>query len=487
MVYLYTETENLYNEICEEIRMFIDCNKIIKADADYISSDKNDLFFLHKIIKAEKENFQSKVKFIKNNKTIKSYSYNFIIEAEEKLAKKRTIKSAVKLSFYRLLKSHYKSNFPWGCLTGIRPTKMLRELEIRQGENNAKTRMLNILDVSKDKYSLAKNIIDRQSGIISNIDDKSMDIYIGIPFCPSICHYCSFSSKRTESGDKTQAIYLDALKAEIGALKSIIARHEVRSIYIGGGTPTSFDLLILEQLLKFIKTSVPKALEYTVEAGRPDTLSDISLSLLKKYEVDRISINPQTLKQDTLDKVGRKHTIEQFFNSFKKARDFGFNNINIDLIFGLPGESLIDMKKSLESVIKLDPESITIHTLSIKNAAVFTREMKYKANEKKILKAVEMGRAKCEANGLYPYYMYRQKYMKGNLENVGYSKKGFESIYNIDMMEEVSSVMAFGAGAISKRVFREENKINRSANVKDLETYLKRYMEMVEKKKKLFE
>ncbi len=484
MIYLYTDKEKFTNEISEEIRMFLECDKIETVSKEFADFDKKDKFFINEILQVSKGKFQSKVYlkgFEKN-----AYCYDFQIdETDSEIISKRKIKFAIKLSFYFFLKRYTKKIMPWGSLTGIRPTKMLRDLINRLGKDEALRYMSEDLDISHEKLSLASDIVTRQEKTIATIGDKSADIYIHIPFCPSICHYCSFASTPANNV-QLQSEYIECLKNEIMGLADIVKNYDIRTIYVGGGTPTSLSLDNLEKVLDIIKNNFKKPIEYTVEAGRPDTLSLECLSLLKKYGVDRISVNPQTLKQKTLDQVGRKHTVEQFVEAFNLARQVGFDNINIDLIFGLPNESLFDMKRTLKKIIKINPESITIHTLSIKNSAKFGKEVKYKSNESIVEKAVRWSNKACVKNGFSPYYMYRQKYMKGNLENVGYAKENFDSIYNIDMMEEVCNVIAFGAGAISKRIYSEQNRLQRSPNVKDLKTYIQRYESMVERKMGLF-
>jgi len=378
-----------------------------------------------------------------------------------------------------------KEKMPWGAITGIRPTKFLRDLTARVGQAKAKDYLVNTLSVSQKKFKLAKSIVTAQQVTISSITDNAVDIYIGIPFCPTICAYCSFGSKRLKKGEKIQTDYMDALLREIEALKPNIQKREIRSVYIGGGTPTSLDLPVLKRLL--VSVSVwGQGREFTVEAGRPDTINAEMLLLLKKYGVNRISINPQAFKPQTLTAIGRQHTVESFYHAFYLAREHGFTRINIDLILGLPGESLRDMKASVKKAIDLEPENITVHTLAIKNAAAFGREMKYSADEAMMETAVNMAKRLCAKNGYTPYYMYRQKYMKGNLENVGYTKDDAMCVYNIDMMEEVADVIAFGAGAMSKKVYRRQGRHERIPNPKDMTTYLEKTEKMIQKKKSVF-
>jgi len=484
VIYLYTNKPQFDYEISEEIRLFLACDKIEMVGRSFIPPSRTDLFFMHDVKKISKNNFISTVK--SNGSKSDPYRYEFRIdENETELIKKRDMKFAIKLSFYHFLKNDTKTRMPWGCLTGIRPTKMLRQLTLREGEDGAIHYMKNVLDVSSQKIDLAKSIVERQEITIKTITEKSADIYIHIPFCPSICHYCSFSSVKA-TNKRLQAEYISAVKDEIKNSMAIIDDHNIRSIYIGGGTPTSIGQDILEDLLAYIKKVLPKVPEYTVEAGRPDTLSIDYLNLLKKYGVNRISVNPQTMKQSTLSSIGRDHTVTQFLSAFKQARAVGFNNINVDLIYGLPNETLFDMKRSLRKILKLNPECITIHTLSIKNSAKFDRDIKYKSNEKIVDRAVRWGNKKCIEKNVTPYYMYRQKYMKGNLENVGYAKDGFESIYNIDMMEEVCSIIGFGAGAVSKHVFYGQNLLHRCFNIKDIRMYIERLSQMVQRKNDLY-
>jgi coproporphyrinogen dehydrogenase HemZ len=485
MTYIYTDTPNFYNEICEEIRLFISCDKIEMVDRKFSDFSKDDLFFIHKIIGLDKGKYQSIVYLQDSEKNTTVFDYEQSQDDSEIISKKKR-KYAVKLSFYFFLKAYTKKTMPWGSLTGIRPTKMLRELIKDQTTAYALSYMANDLDLTQPKLDLAHSIVKRQKSTIATIDKNSIDVYINIPFCPSICHYCSFSSTKTSEGSKLQRSYIQKLKTEITQSLPLLKDKHIRSIYIGGGTPTSLDIDILEDLLFFVQNTFEKPDEYTVEAGRPDTLSDQCLFLLKQFGVDRISINPQTMKQKTLVRIGRDHTVKQFKSAYKRAKKLGLNNINVDLIFGLPGEKKAAMKKSLKKVLRLKPQSITVHTLAIKNASQLKKQTEYKTKREKMEKIIAWSQKKCRRKGYGPYYMYRQKYMTGNLENVGYAKAGFDSIYNIDMMEEVCSVIAFGAGAISKRVYLADNRIVRSPNVKDVKTYIARYADMIERKQKLF-
>lgn len=485
-IFLYTQAPELYNEICEEIRLFLSTDKIeALTNPPETGRINTGLLFVHTVSMLGENHGRSSVQIFDENRLKASADSSFVLSGDIS-ADRRARKFAAKCCVYAALKRMTHKRPPWGALTGIRPTRMLRDLEERAGEVQAKRDMTALFDVSNRKINLAKQIISRQRPIIESASAKAMDIYIGIPFCPSICAYCSFSSTRTHAGDGMQTVYLTALEKEITALKHVIKMQDIRAVYIGGGTPTSLDNGVFERLLSLVRALIPKAKEFTVEAGRPDTITEEKLRIMKKHGVSRISINPQTFSDAALKRVERHHTVADFMTAFQLARKMAFDHINIDLIFGLPGEDVHDMKKSLRQAIRLSPESLTIHTLAIKNASKLKRETVDRADERMIAKAVEIGRRRCESAGLYPYYMYRQKYMKGNLENVGYCREGFESIYNIDMMEEICSILAFGAGAISKRVYAGENRLERNANTKDVRQYIARIDEMIDAQKRLF-
>ncbi len=482
--YLMTDTPEFYNDLCEEIRLFLSADKIDILPVDSQIPLKG-FCVKHAVTDLERGHFISSARLYVNGKIKAVNQHPFFLEAQTSIAEKRERKAAVKLNLYRLLKHYTHKRMPWGPLTGIRPSKYLRDLEARMGEAGAKAYLVGELGVSKEKYSLAKSIVMRQQSIIESIGKTAIDIYIGIPFCPSICTYCSFGSKRLKEGDAIQNRYMDALLAEIEAMKPIVSRQDIRSVYIGGGTPTSLDLPVLERLLAAVR-EWGEGCEFTVEAGRPDTIDQEMLALLKEYGVNRISINPQTFKDETLAKVGRKHTVANVYTAYALAREAGFSHINLDLILGLPGETMMDMRRSLKKARDMHPESITVHTLAIKNAAAMKREAKYSADESLMERAVSAARRICEKSGYFPYYMYRQKYMKGNLENVGYARTDCPCIYNIDVMEEVTDILAFGAGAISKKIYPDEGRHERLANPKDLETYLSHIETLIQKKKALF-
>jgi len=393
----------------------------------------------------------------------------------------------VKQTVYELFKKHTHKELPWGSLTGIRPAKLARELISELGEERAKKAFISEFDVSGEKLELAFEIADNQKSFIRSAKPEDIDIYIGIPFCASRCKYCSFVSRDVVRAGKMRNEYLEALENEIDSMAGIVGTYNVRAVYIGGGTPTSLETGELERLMEKTVDTFGTGVEFTVEAGRPDTVTREKLLVLKKGGADRISINPQTLKQETLDIIGRRHSVDDFYRAYDMAKSAGFESVNTDIILGLPGEDAGDMAETIEGIAGLKPDNVTIHTLAIKNSSEFARENTGHFCDNGIIECMT-GRAReiLGAEGYIPYYLYRQKYMNGNLENTGYAQPGRECIYNIDNMEETVSVLAFGAGAISKRIFGKERRIERAANVKDVEQYIARNGEMAERKRALF-
>ena len=349
---------------------------------------------------------------------------------------------------------------------------------------------------SDEKIRLATDIAERELSLLSKIDyDNGYSLYIGIPFCPTTCLYCSFTSYPIASWAKRVDSYLDALEREIEFAAVKFAGRHLNSIYIGGGTPTTLEPYQLDRLIRKIKCSfdLSYCLEFTVEAGRPDSITYEKLKVLRQHGISRISINPQTMKQETLKLIGRHHTVGQTVESFHMARELGFDNINMDLIMGLPEETLDDVRRTMEQVAELAPDNLTVHSLALKRAArlnMFKEDYKdYKIiNTQEHMDLV----ADCAAQmGLFPYYLYRQKGMAGNLENVGYAKEGMAGVYNGLIMEEKQTMVACGAGASTKRVWTEPNpdgthRIERAENVKDVAQYIARINEMIQRKQQLF-
>ncbi len=408
----------------------------------------------------------------------KSYAFgNLMPKCKDEIERKRFLKRFSKLAIYKALSTYLNQTFPWGSLTGIRPTKLAYQ-EIERA-HEFKDFFVDTMKVSEEKTVLTEEVLNTQKGIYE-INDDNTDLFVFIPFCPSRCRYCSFICTDIKSSEKYVKEYIDTLIKEIDESAKYIKK--LRSIYIGGGTPVSIPVDELERLLECIdKYNV--GVEYTVEAGRPDVIDREKLALLKKYRVTRICVNPQTFNDKTLKLIGRNHTGQDVVDKYYLAKDDFI--INMDLIAGLDGETFEDFKYSLDKAISLSPDNITVHTLCIKKGSELARQEERLSGEE-IEKMVNYSYKVLKEKGYMPYYLYRQKYMAGNLENVGYTKEGKACVYNIDTMEEIASTVACGANAISKRVFNGGERIERSAPPKDVKTYLDSYNKIMEEKNKLF-
>ncbi len=445
---------------------------------------------------------------------------------------RRETKNRLKQKLYGLLAEVSGKVLPWGTLTGIRPTKIpMAMLEEGQTDEAIRAYMKDTYFASDAKIDLSVEVAKRELELLSRIDyEDGYSLYIGIPFCPSTCLYCSFTSYPISAWKMRVDEYLDALCREIAATAELMKGKFLNSVYIGGGTPTSLEPEQLERLITAIGENFHlfdeqgcviygglsycegsddgslgtgerngqespgsgnypwnHLLEFTVEAGRPDSITAAKLEVLKKHNISRISINPQTMKEETLRIIGRRHTVEQTVQSFALARDMGFDNINMDLIVGLPEETLDDVRHTMEAVAALQPDNVTVHSLAVKRAARLRMEREQYAHLRmeNTWETIDLTADYCRKMGLSPYYLYRQKNMAGNFENVGYAAPGKAGVYNILIMEEKQTIMALGAGATTKVVYDQGNRIERVGNVKDINAYLERVDEMIERKRKL--
>lgn len=406
------------------------------------------------------------------------------------LSDRKETRTVCKCLLYRMLAEKNGRELPWGTLTGIRPTKIPRMmLADGKSEEEAVCYMEEEMLCSPKKAKLSLDIAKRELELLNRLDyENGYSLYIGIPFCPTTCAYCSFTSYPLSRFAGQVDEYLDVLSKEIAFTAAHWKGKTLNTIYIGGGTPTTLSPEQLERLLSTIERSFDLSglQEWTVEAGRPDSITREKLQVIHAHPVTRISINPQTMKQETLDLIGRRHTVEQIREAFALAREEGFDNINMDMIVGLPDETPEDVRHTLEEIAKLGPDSLTVHSLAIKRAARLNIQKEAFAQNKSV-NSVELMDMTCEyakRMGMAPYYLYRQKNMTGNLENVGYAAAGKECIYNILIMEEVQTIVALGAGAVTKAVFGD--RIERCENVKDIKSYLERADEMLARKRKLF-
>ena len=406
---------------------------------------------------------------------------------------RKETKNRLKRLLFNLLKEYTGKTPVWGTLSGIRPTKITSSyLEQGYSEAEAKQRFMREYYVSGEKAEQCVNISRKEAEILKDIDYKNgYSLYIGIPFCPSTCLYCYFTSyPLSKYRTKTDA-YIEALGRELEYIAEACADREPDTIYIGGGTPTTLEPYQLDSLLGIIHElfNTKAVSEFTVEAGRPDSITQEKLKVLGTYDVSRISINPQTMNQKTLDIIGRHHTVEDFLRAYDMARTNGFENINMDFILGLPDETEEDVRRSMEWVERLKPDSLTIHSLALKRAARLNilKEQYEQYTIENSDEIMEITRQTAKKLDLTPYYLYRQKNMAGNLENIGYAKDGKAGIYNILIMEEKQTILAAGAGSSTKMVHPDGMKITRIENVKDVDLYISDIDKMIERKRSFFE
>ncbi len=369
--------------------------------------------------------------------------------------RERARKIAAGDAFMQAGKEFTGSTPPWGILTGVRPAKVATELlEAGYTVQEAADAIEREYYVQPIKARLAADVAAAERELVNDTVRKACSVYVGIPFCPTRCAYCSFVSYTSPGLLKLIPDYLVALKHDIDGMFSVIRRlnMDVTSVYIGGGTPTILNPEQLDFLLGSITAHVTDLREFTLEGGRPDTLTPEKLRVAASYGVDRISVNPQTLNAAVLEKIGRSHTPEMFYRAYEDARNSGIANINVDLIAGLPYDTVDSFVHSVDEVVKLDPENITVHTFSVKRSSEFKSEGRFDRDSQIAADSVAYSQEALTAAGYFPYYMYRQKNTVGNLENVGYAKKGHEGLYNVYMMEEIHSIFAAGASAVTKLV-----------------------------------
>lgn len=389
---------------------------------------------------------------------------------------------------YKLLCDFTGLTQPWGILTGVRPVKLLRRLAEESNEEQAVKKFEKDFFVSNEKIALSRETEHNERKILELSKPESFSLYVGIPFCPSRCSYCSFVMASIERAEKLIEPYTKLLCEEIKRTAEIANKLGLRleTVYFGGGTPTTLSAEQLDTVLRTVNNSFDMSTcrEFTVEAGRPDTIDIAKLFALKENKVDRISINPQTVNDEVLKTIGRKHTAQQFFDAFELARKCGFDNINTDLIAGLPTDTPESFKNSLDSIVRLNAECITVHTLCMKRASRLTTEgvtldLQQARDAREMLAYTQniLGQ-----NEYIPYYMYRQSRMVGNLENVGWSKKGFESLYNVYVMDETHTILACGSGGVTKLKRNNPDYLERIFNFKYPYEYIDRFDELIQRK-----
>lgn len=408
------------------------------------------------------------------------------------LENRRIEKRAVKRAVFRAMQGMLQRDLPWGCLTGIRPTKLVREMLRTENPENVKRRLQAEYFVSAPKTDLALEIVHVQQPLLESAQSQDYDLYVSIPFCRSRCVYCSFTAYELGSYfAKKEDIkaYLAALTREIkqNVHNAKQSGRRLRALYVGGGTPTALTCVQLRRVLETcLRAAGTPQLEFTVEAGRPDTIDRAKLSMMKELGVTRLSINPQSMHEATLERIGRSHTKMELLQAYEWARDIGFDCVNMDIIIGLPGENADMVAGTIGEIARLAPENLTVHTLAIKRSSrlktqLGEMELPDGQEARKMLETAQKGAV---TMGMSPYYMYRQKYMRGDLENVGYALPGKISPYNVDIMEETVNILALGAGAISKWRIGGQ-RLEREANAKDLPTYIAKIDEMTRRREQL--
>lgn len=469
MIKINVTDDKLYDELLLVTKLFYTDDDIANLNLEFNVSE---------VIDEKNETISVKIT------TADGEEYSYSGDIRDRKFPDRYKKRYAKILLYKILKKlNPDKKLPWGSLTGIRPTKLYYEL-IKEHKGDYMKAMNELMDefgVSYEKAMLVKEIIKNQRIVIKN--DNLVDLYINIPFCPSKCYYCSFISMPIDKCKDKLEPYLDALIKEINDAKELIERKNyiIKSIYIGGGTPTILSAEQLKRLLDVIDYNVN---EFTVECGRPDTITKDKLDVLKEHGVTRISINPQTFCNKTLKEIGRSHTSQDILEAYRLALNYNFV-INMDLIAGLSHENFTTFKKSISKALEYYPDNITIHTLSIKRGSELKETNGDTASVDDVQKMVEYSYKTLIEAGYKPYYLYKQKNMIGNLENIGYFREK-PSVFNIDSMEEFASIIACGANAISKRYWSLYNKIERWANVKNIDEYINRIDEMIAKKNELF-
>ena len=414
----------------------------------------------------------------------KTYPTNLAITEEK-------YKDKFKKFIYRVLVLETGKELPWGNLTGIRPTKIAMGM-LEDGQEQAE--IIDFLErehyVSYEKAKLSLDIAEREKRLLDTLHyENGYSLYIGIPFCPTTCLYCSFTSYPICSWKNKIDQYLEAVFKEIDYVSEAYKDKILDTVYIGGGTPTTLEADELDRLIAKVKSTFnfENVKEFTVEAGRADSITYDKLMVLKKHDVSRISINPQTMKDETLKIIGRRHTVDEVIKAFEMARQIGFDNINMDIILGLPGEMEEDVAYTVDEIKKINPDSLTVHSLAIKRASRLQAWITENgiATLNNTDRTMEIAAKAADDMDMKPYYLYRQKNMSGNFENVGYATKGKEGIYNILIMEEKQTIVALGAGSITKVVL-PDGRIERCDNVKDVGLYIEKIDEMIERKKSLF-
>lgn len=487
MIYIYLEGHNFEYDLLQLIKAFFPDKEIIFLESKEDYKDKG--LFVESILYKESNKTYAKATIYLDG----SFHMDRIQCIDDisigKDDKRGIAKIGVKKSIYEIFLSISDKDMAWGILTGIRPMKIVNDLLDRELEEQEIVKILTKeYRLSSHKSKLMMDIAKSQRPYIYPLDKDRFSLYVSIPFCPSRCIYCSFPSAPIARYRHMVEEYRDKLIWEIEKIKEMMKGKTINTVYIGGGTPTAIPSKDLEKIIEAINLNFGKdnINEFTVEAGRPDTIDQEVLKMFARNDIDRISINPQTMNDETLKIIGRNHNKEDIKKAYYLAKEIGLNIINMDLIVGLPSEGKAEIIKTLQEIKTLDPENLTVHTLAVKRGSKFKETMdSYKIESQKIIEEMleETIHFTKEIN-LEPYYLYRQKQIMGNFENIGYSKKGMKCIYNMAIMEEKETILGAGMGSVSKIFLPDENKLKRLANFKSIEEYMKRTDELIYRKEK---
>ncbi len=468
-----------YKYECEKIiRIFFPAEKVVPGEY----KDEADRYIICEIKPAEKENLYICEALIDGKKADFSFSYPVTADDSDSLRERLMAKAMIKV-----LSEITGITPPWGILTGIRPAKLMRKYMSELGEDGASQMFREFFEVSEEKTFLAKNVALFENKVVEEADIRSFSLYVSIPFCPTRCTYCSFVSHSVDSAKKLIPDYVKCLCEEIKETARIANENSLKleTVYIGGGTPTSLEAGYLKEITDALNCffDMKNVKEFTVEAGRPDTITPEKLQVLKNAGVTRISINPQTFSDSVLEAIGRRHTAEDTLEKFRLAREMGFNNINMDFIAGLPADNPESFMKSIDKAVELSPENITVHTLSVKRSSDMNQTGKEYCTPEETQKMVDYASRVLTENGYLPYYMYRQSKSVANLENVGWCKPSYPCLYNIYMMEEIHTVLAVGASAVTKLTLPGNDNLERIFNYKYPYEYISDFGEILNRKK----
>lgn len=485
MISLLISGHSYEHDLYELIRAFFPDREIVFISS--LTEYHNDGYLIQSILYDDNKEHIAVTKISKDNEVLSHINVDIKEININQYSHAQILKLMIKKSLYNALSIVSNKIMTWGILTGIRPTKIIHNLlDLGYSKDKATNILTNEYKLHNSKANLLWDISKVQRKHLYPIDKDKYSLYISIPFCPTICSYCSFSSLPINKYKTFIEEYINNLIYEIEETSKFMSGKKLNTVYIGGGTPTAISPLYLDKIINALyKNFGDNTAEFTVEAGRPDTINKEMLSMLSGNNIQRISINPQTMVDSTLKSIGRNHSSKDVIECFYLARQYGFSVINMDLILGLPGEGEVEIKRTLDELKKLNPENLTIHSLSLKRGSDFkenTLAIKH-INDTNIDNMINQIEEHIKELGLAPYYLYRQKQITGNLENIGYSKKDMECIYNISMMEEKETIIGLGMGAVSKIYYPEGNKIQRVPNFKGINDYINRIDELIKNKK----